>query len=598
MRAGGAPRGYHDAGGMPRQETGEWPLKSPIRPGYFLEALLLEGDPTQSEGLYRFDHWAVRLGCDPRSAQARMATLHEMYHGLLNDSTAYGTLLHVAGLLVREQPSVPHYASLLACLLDGARDTHETYATYSSVFLVGRGRCDPTLVDAYPGYPSYLTNALEIAGTMPNPLLGFQLVQSVTRAAMQPDCLTLFAPTPPEQWIDVAARPDLGRPDQRLTVLRSASFLQRTAEAFSHWADAQTDPLVHEVLNTRPKTDAEYDRLIDKDLDSATDVIGAYLYDLCCAELHRVAQTCLAFNGHQAHTAAILARVAHVLPEGSARRLNAAPEGSRLDDLLSGFAQERLVVVPARIKGRWAWLDDLPEERWPELLVGPTAHAFIVVRPSSRLQEQYVFDASEPLPRDASGAFVAVRRRAIETDGRATVEYMVLRDPEQLDRLSERLKLTGRTIASCAMSILAAEEWQSAWLPALRRLSHFDVLIDLDPFQYVRAWARQSEFVTAFTTMTARVGDREHMALALRPDSDGGIVFLAPCTSVFCSAMAVELRSLAAEGAPFAEDTGPFESEREALILVLSHLFLEEPWFDFRAAVPLAQAITPVEAPA
>lgn len=572
-------------------------MKSPIRPGYFLEALLLDGDPTQSEGLYRFDHWAVRLGCDPRSDQARVASLHEMYHGLLNDSTAYGTLLHVAGLLVREQPSVPRYASLLTCLLDGARDTHETYATYSSVFLVGHGRCDPTLIDAYPGYPSYLANALEIAGTMPNPLLGFQLVQSATRAAMQPDCLTLFALTPPEQWLDVATGPDVGRPDQRLSVLRSASFLQHTAEAFSHWADAQTDPLVQEVLSIRPKTDAEYDRLIDEELDSATDVVGAYLYDLCRAELQRVAQTCLAFNGHQAHTAAILARVEQVLPAGNARHLNAAPEGSRLEDILSGFAQEQLVVVPARIRGRWAWLDDLPEERWPELLVGPTAHAFIVVRPASRLQEQYVFEASEPPQGDASGAIVAVRRRAVETDGRATVEYWVLRDPEQLDRLSKRLKLAGSIIASCAMSILAAEEWQSAWLPALRRLSHFDVLIDRDPFQYVRAWARQSEFVTAFTTMTTRVGDREHMALALRPDSDGGIVFLAPCTSVFCSAMAVELRSLAAEGGPFAEDPGPFESKREALTLVLSHLFREEPWFDFTASVPLAQTVTPVEGP-
>jgi len=570
-------------------------MKGPIRPGYFLEALLLEGDPTQSEGLYRLDHWAVRLGCDPRSAQAKMATLHEMYHGLLNDSTAYGTLLHVAGLLVRQQPSVPHFASLLRSLLDGARGTHETYATYSSVFVVGHGRCDPTLVDAYPGYPGYLADALEIAGTMPNPVLGFQLVQSVTRAAMQPDGLTPFASTSPEQWMDVAARPDLERPDQRLSVLRSTSFLRRVAEALAQWADAQTDPLVREVLHSRPTSDAEYDRLIDEELDSATDVIGAYLYDLCRAELHRVAQTCLAFNGHQAHTAAILARVAQVLPAKSTPRLTAAPEGSRLDDLLSGFAQERLVVVPTRMRSRWTWLDALPEERWSELLVGSTAHVLVIVRPASRLKEQYEFDASEPPPGDASGAVVAIRRRANEADGKATVEHMVLRDPEQLDRLSK--KLAGSIVASCAMSILAEEAWQSTWLSALRRLSHFDVLIDLDPFQYVRAWASQGEFVTAFTTMTLRAGEREHMALALRPDSDGGIVFLAPCTSVFCSAMAVELRSLAAKGAPFAEDAGPFESEKEALTLVLSHLFREEPWFDFRAGVPLAQASTLVDDP-
>ncbi len=563
-------------------------MKKPFQPGYFLEALLLYGDPTQSEGLYQLDHWAVRLGCDPRSDRARMATIHEMYHGLLNDSTAYGTLLHVAGLLVREQPSVPDHVALLQCVMDDARTVHETYATYSSVFILSRGRCDPTLIDAYPDYQVYLADALEIARAMPNPLLGYQLVQSTVRAAMQPDCLPLFASAAPERWGEIATRPDAERPSPRFALLRDASFLKRAAEALARWGEAQTDPLVREVLDARPTTEAEHDRLIDEELDPATNAVGAHLYELCRDELHRLKQSCLAFNGHQAHTAAFIERAAQVLPLKGAGSLAAAPEGSRLEDLLSGFAEERLVVVPGEIKSRWRCLEELPEEIWPQLLVGPTAHALVVIRPSLRLQEQYDFGASGPPPADGYGAVVALRRRAIEADGVATVEHFLIRDPGQLDRLSERLAHAGSVIASCAMSILGVEAWQGDWLPALRRLSHFNVLVDLDPFHYVRAWSEQRVFVTAYTTMTAKVGDHEHMTFALRPDTDDGIVFLAPCSSVFCSAMVVELRSLTAQGALFEETTAPFEAQEGPLKLVLAHVFREEPWFDFRAGASSA----------
>lgn len=558
-------------------------MKKIFQPGYFLEALLLEGDPKQSEGLYRFDHWAVRLGCDPNSPQARMATLHEMYHGLLNDSTAYGTLLHAVGLLAREQPSEVKHAQLLNDLIERCRTVHEIYATYSSVFLLGQGRCDPALVEPYPDYPSYLGDALEIANLMPNPAIGFQFVQSAIRAAMQPDCLSLFASTPAEDWNELLLRLDVGVPNERFSLLRNPVFLRSAVEELSRWSGAQTDPLVREVLDACPKSEVEYDNLIREELDPATDLIGAYLYELCRGQLQRLGQSCLTYNGHQSHTAEVLAEATRGLPQESARRLAAAPEGSRLDDLLSGFAQERLVISPERMRGRWLRLEDIPEEKWSTLLVGPKPHALVVVRSSLRLEEQYDFGASGAPPGDSSRAVVAVRRRAIELDGRATIEFVVICDAEQLQRFSERVASSAPVLASCAMSILGDAEWQSAWLPVLRQLAHFDVLVDLDPFEYVRAWAHKNEFVTAFTTMNLDDGTHKRMVMALRPNADGDLIFLAPCTSVFCSAMVVELRTLMAAGAPFEETAAPFDADMGSLVLILSHLFREEPWFDFRA---------------
>src|SRR5262245_57763273 len=109
--------------------------------GSLLRGLLFTGDPRHSEGLYRFDSWAVRFGHDPRAADARLTSLHEAYHGFLNDSTAYGTLLHGIAALHRELHD-ERFLDVLEALLERCVDTHETYAVHASLFLVGRGHPD------------------------------------------------------------------------------------------------------------------------------------------------------------------------------------------------------------------------------------------------------------------------------------------------------------------------------------------------------------------------------------------------------------------------------------------------------------------------
>lgn len=67
--------------------------------GFYLRSLLLGGDPRVSEGLYTFDRWAVRLGCDPRSADAKMASLHESYKKCPPDAESHHVELFLQYLL-------------------------------------------------------------------------------------------------------------------------------------------------------------------------------------------------------------------------------------------------------------------------------------------------------------------------------------------------------------------------------------------------------------------------------------------------------------------------------------------------------------------
>lgn len=554
-------------------------MRQSDRPGFFLRPLLLDGDAAHSEGLYRLSYWAVRLGFDPRSREAMMASLHEERHRYLNDSTAYGSLMHVVGMLTRERPDEPRHAELLDRLVGMALKAHETYATYASTFMVGGGRADPGLLAAYPEYQQFLSDALAIENSMPNPAVGFQCVQSAIRAAMQPNFLPRFLAEPPDRWLDVDV-PVAEQPDARLAMLRDSAFLAEVAASLARWSAVCALPGVREVVVTR--FDRDYERTIDEGLDPAIDEIGEFLYEHCRRRLAAAGASCLTYNGHQAYTAAILTHAeACIAPERRGLGLVAAPEGSRLVDDVAGFADERLIVCASRLRAVWLWLDDVPEVDWSVLLVGAPPHGLVVARPASRLRTQYEFGERGPPPDDEFGAVVALRRRAIEADGAPTVEFVLVRTPEQLARLRERV--AGELLASCSMSVLAEARWQHAWLAELRALDHLDVLVDLNPFSRLGTWEEQGAFTTAFTTMTFRDDEREHIVFALHPRTGDELVYLAPCSATLAAAMLADLRQRRKRCGLFVPDEDFLTRDMRRLQLVVSHLLREEPWFDFRA---------------
>lgn len=543
-------------------------------PGFFLRALLLDGDRQVSEGVNRFDHWAVRLECDPRSPRARMATLHEMYHGLLNDSTAYGAVLHVAALLARLAPDDDAVLDRLDALIGGALETHETYATYSAAFVASRGVVDRALIAPYAGYDRYLERALTMAGAMANPVIGFQMVQSMCRAAMQVGFIEQLAATAPDAWPAVLEQQD--GPDARLGLLEDARVVDSARRVLDAWAP--DDPLVAALLAARPGPDWDYDTIIDERFDPAIDAVGGRLYAHCRDALTARDQACLSFNGHQAHTAALLECVEGHLPASvGSGRLRAAAPGSQLEDLVSGFAQEQLVISPVPLPAVWHRLADIPLGAGRGILAGPPPHALIVVRPRRRLEAQYA-----PGPPSAGEDFVvAIRRRGPDESGRPTVEWFTIDTPETLDAWRGTLPTETRLICCVSMSALADARVLGTWLPALHDIGPVDVLIDLDPFRHLRLWHEQAAFTIRYTTIDLTDGESTHVVFALRPDVDGGQTFLAICSAAVAAALAHEIGDLTAAGGAFVPDQDIVLGRMEPLNLLLSHILREEPWFDF-----------------
>lgn len=99
--------------------------------------LAFSGDlPGGSSGRFDQARWQVAAASttpgDPARADLGLASLHELAHALLNDSTSWGTML---ATLAMPGPASGEQArrSVLSDLVDSCRTTHESFATHASV---------------------------------------------------------------------------------------------------------------------------------------------------------------------------------------------------------------------------------------------------------------------------------------------------------------------------------------------------------------------------------------------------------------------------------------------------------------------------------
>jgi hypothetical protein len=110
----------------------------------------------EEEGDYSHFSWRVFLRDGANSGVAQMVSLHEGFHADLGRATDYGCLLTVYGSLALNLPSA-HYKKVHGRLLEYARSTHETYATYLSVLFLVINQVEQlnVLTEALSGYQTH-----------------------------------------------------------------------------------------------------------------------------------------------------------------------------------------------------------------------------------------------------------------------------------------------------------------------------------------------------------------------------------------------------------------------------------------------------------
>jgi len=336
--------------------------KQQNQPGYLLRGLLLGGNPKISEGIYLLDHWAVRLGDEGHADEAHMASLHEMYHATLNDSTAFGALMHVAGLFYSVYPEESVWLNFLEGIFEKAIHCHESFATYASIFIVCNGVPQKQLLNFYPDYQVFWNNAISIVKKLPNNLLGLQLIQSVCRVCMQANCLTHFSDKPPSAWkLSELPRTDL--PDQRFFFLLDSGFAETIYSSLQEWAKNQ-DEKIRWLVNIKHDDQELYLQMINPEFDDVNDRISLWFYDHFAEYIRKSGASCLEYNGHQELVKNFIHYAQNYLPNNpSQRRLQSAPYGNQDEaQVILNFAKERLVITSEPYEAIFYNLNDFPED--------------------------------------------------------------------------------------------------------------------------------------------------------------------------------------------------------------------------------------------
>ncbi len=251
-----------------------------------LAALAFRGS-TGAAGRYRPQRFDLRLtGTD--AIADRLAYIHETHHASLNDSTAWGALLHV---VARIPPGDgPDYDPLL----DACRLIHESYATYASLSIVEAGHgLQPAALDPYPEYLPLQRQLARLVSVAGGPQRRYLLSTAIARVCMQSPVLAYVA----EHGLDGFSLSDLrsvDTPDGRYRAIARADggMLEEACAAGDEAANVPASELARiDGADAEEASRDEHDGIWARWETAA--------YDVVALGLRRLGATTIGYNGHQ-----------------------------------------------------------------------------------------------------------------------------------------------------------------------------------------------------------------------------------------------------------------------------------------------------------
>jgi hypothetical protein len=535
----------------------------------------------RGRGRYAGGQWEVSAGGRATDAAVRMVTLHEIMHAELNDCTAWGSLFHAYGALVRYAPDPEAFREVSLRIIEACRRAHEVFATYGGVFLADRA-AGRSLLTGRPDYLGHYTDACQLAAGIPDgSQLQWYAVISGIRACMQ----TWGLPTALHTGLDRFRLADLRArdlPDIRLRMLIEeglALTLGIADEIAAELTQADRDAALHWL--TCPPGDAADD--VDEEVqDRAAATAERMCFDRAAAALERRGARVLAYNGHQAYTSETVAAVHQLAPAARSTFSAAAADAAEVNTAMQDFGLETLRVRDRPLPARVLLLSDIPRrhrQRTLRLKDQAGGYTFLVARSAGTLRSQHaITDDLRPLPAADEAPVVAIR-----TAAESALRLWQVARPRELAALRRQIGGIG-IVSSVSMSLLADTGWEGRWLEPLLNCGPVTILMDLDPFVHFEHWAALG-LTVRYGSVEATSADESWIAFACicrdpaAPFSYERATFLTVCSDMQADALAMVLQSRWPRMAH--EDPDAIRERLDTIRIALSHLVTEETRFTF-----------------
>jgi hypothetical protein len=504
--------------------------------------------------------------------------LHEVHHASLNDVTAWGSALHVFARL----PGDARHQ--FGPLLDACRVTHESLATFASVYIASarHGALDHVLA-AYPSYIPLNDATVRLTAGVEGAARRQMMASALARLCMQAPVPEMIVASDLDAFRLASVR-DLDRPDGRWNwfIRQGADLLAAAASTADRAVLADFGPAA--LASDGP--DGGLHKSTDRAHDEAWDFWEASAYEQLRTALAAAGARTLSINGHQDGTAALLALV-HAR-HGDIGLRPAMSDQQRHEDaaVASSVLQQVRHDLHEDDRHRAALLLAVDAVQLVELMANRPIIAdqpamIVDARPASRLAALYRWPAGVlPEQLGASAGPVVAVRAAIDDGGPdAVVGHLVVPEPDELAVLSQRWRSRGPLVSCVSASCLADADWARRWVPPFSSFGTMFVLVDVEPDRFVPAWARDGRQVTAIDMTIDDAGGQR--AAMLFTAGSGLAWWLVLADDVTVRLMAEYLRGCL--GPRLRSDMELSNPIRDAATVVISHLLATESFVSFDA---------------
>lgn len=539
-----------------------------------------------------------------RHEMRAMVADHERQHIDLNGQSAFGHLLTRVGVYVNgtDEERSRRARVRLAALVDLCRTTHEVYATGPALWHTMQS-ADEALQD-YPCYRRYLELGRMLCGDFKEDSMAAEyLVVTACWVAMQTP-LHQELRTYDEDEFDIAAVPEILRPDVRLEVLLD----QRASLNFTWIPDA-----VPQEWLTGRAIDVAREGLASADGSflERTATLSVRLYMQYGQLLEELGMPVLEWDGHCKYDGVRFSDMVDpplLLSEAISGTSDYAAKAVRETLLaisplsqLELHEQERLVrrepagplqvrpitSFPVQSESDWALVDFIVDE--------PVPHILVVVRPVELVIEQYAPDErTAVLLRGAArgGVLTAARVTTVLRSGELLTFMAPLTEHAHLGLLTQLPTESERcppyVVSNTSFSCILVPAWSEYWVLPLQILTTPVTLCDVLPSQWLTQLTESEENTGLSFTVTELhpppgynlVHVDALAAIAIEMADGHGmmdrwtVLFGSPGTIGPLAA------TLAKQQAVKAEKPDLLTSPKAPTSVVMARLAGEEPWFD------------------
>jgi hypothetical protein len=536
---------------------------------------LLRGDSAGGSGAYNsYDQWSTSLRRgEAGSTGARLVTVHEALHASLNDTTAFGILLAVCAVLARTERA--GYQGTLERLVGSCRIVHESFATYTSLWLVVGG--DSAFLDGYPWYQRWYKDASDLVPVPDHLRRKEMMLEAAARACMQSPVLDRLVRLGPDSPDDVWSIPLTERPDQRFGLLHEAADLAFWARSWQRCGDAVGGGSLWAAIGASDRDPSRRPETYDEALATQIQTCASLLYEDVAGLLAAHGAPTLDYDGHRRFRGRVIEAVERAAP---ATRGMLRMSEDDLEETFEGWRRERLVIRERPRPAVLYRLEDLHKGGRAVVLLsgsGDKLHVFSSVRPAFRLLQQFSFHADDAAWLEQRGAAPVVTVRSGDGEP-APLDLTLIEQPSQLAALARQLPAAVPAHTNVSLACLGDTEWRDRWSGALTS-TRLTGLVDLSPFAQFDLWRREGQPLT-YAQATIGDDDGEHAELLVLLTSERRIPLLLVCTAVTGDILRQYLERSYPEAVV---DAAVITDRMQDIEATASHLLMEEYAFDVAA---------------